>query len=116
MIVIALLTLGQREWLWRFGSVREGIDGCAVKITRRMRWFNTMMHRGGVAGDAQLAGEVTPLDPRSVGKVVRYGTKSGVYTAESSLGRSLVYSQIYNYHGLLNYTSGIIHHVRLTGN
>ena len=75
-----------------------------------------MMHCGGVAGDAQLAGEVTPLDPRSVGKVVRYGTKSGVYTAESSLGRSLVYSQIYNYHGLLNYTSGIIHHVRLSGN
>ena len=45
-----------------------------------------MMHCGGVAGDAQLAGEVTPLDPRSVGKVVRYGTKSGVYTASLRWG------------------------------
>lgn len=72
-------------------------------------------HCEGIAGDAQLAGKVTPLNPKAVAKIVRYGTKSGAYIFESSLGKSLVYSQMYNFPGLLNYTSGIIHHVRLTG-
>jgi hypothetical protein len=58
--------------------------------------------------------QVTPLDPASVGSVVRYGTSPGVYTLELP-GASLVYSQLYNFPGLLNYTSGIIHHARLTG-
>lgn len=67
------------------------------------------------AGKAQLAKTVTPLDAKSVGRVVRYGTKSGARTLESSLGKSLVYSQIYNFPGLLNYSSGIIHRVHVTG-
>jgi len=67
------------------------------------------------AGDAQMAPEVTPLDPTAVGSVVRYGTSPGVYMLKSTPGVSLVYSQLYNFPGLLNYTSGIIHHVRLTG-
>lgn len=67
------------------------------------------------AGDAQMGPVVTPLDPTLVGSVVRYGIAPGVYTLESAPGVSLVYSQLYNFPGLLNYTSGIIHHVRLTG-
>lgn len=70
---------------------------------------------GARAGDAQLAPKVTPLDPTLVGSVVRYGVAPGVHTLESAPGESLVYSQLYNFPGLLNYTSGIIHHVRLTG-
>lgn len=77
-----------------------------------------------ITGDAQMAPEVTPLDPTAVGSVVRYGTTPGTYMLESTPGAymlesassvSLVYSQLYNFPGLLNYTSGIIHHVRLTG-
>lgn len=68
-----------------------------------------------VAGNAQIGDVVTPLDPTTVGSVVRYGTMSGIYTYESLPGTSLVYSQLYNFTGLLNYTSGIIHHVQLTG-
>lgn len=30
-------------------------------------------------------------------------------------GYSLIYNQLYPFEGLKNYTSGIIHHVRLTG-
>lgn len=66
------------------------------------------------AGDSQLGPKVTPLDPSSVASVVQFGTKSGHLT-RTETGTSLVYSQIYPFKGLLNYTSGIIHHVRLTG-
>jgi hypothetical protein len=31
------------------------------------------------------------------------------------VGYSFVYNQLYPFEGLQNYTSGIIHHVRLTG-
>lgn len=68
-----------------------------------------------VTGDAQIGSQVTPLDPSTVGSTVRYGLAPGVYTFESPPGTSLVYSQLYNFPGLRNYTSGIIHHVRLTG-
>ncbi len=67
-----------------------------------------------IVGNAQLAPEVTPLDPSTVASVVQYGTTSGNYDL-SAVGTSLVYSQLYPFPGLLNYTSGIIHHVRLTG-
>jgi hypothetical protein len=67
-----------------------------------------------ITGNAQLAPEVTPLDPSTVASVVQYGTTSGNYDL-SAVGTSLVYSQLYPFPGLLNYTSGIIHHVRLTG-
>lgn len=66
-----------------------------------------------ITGDAQMGPQVTPLDPASVGSVVRFGTSPGVYTLELP-GASLVYSQLYNFPGLLNYTSGIIHHARLS--
>lgn len=67
-----------------------------------------------ITGDAQIGPKVVPLDPSSVGSEVFYGTQTGNYTFTSK-GKSLVYSQIYPYAGLLNYTSGIIHRVRLTG-
>jgi predicted phosphodiesterase len=67
-----------------------------------------------ISGDWQMGPRVTPLDPTSVKSVVEFGTASGSYT-QSANGTSEVYSQIYPFEGLLNYTSGIIHHVRLTG-
>jgi hypothetical protein len=57
---------------------------------------------------------ITPLDPKSVASVVRYGTLRNPLNHEAK-GYSLVYSQLYPFEGLQNYTSGIIHHVRLTG-
>ncbi|GLJ53723.1 hypothetical protein SUGI_1146390 [Cryptomeria japonica] len=67
-----------------------------------------------ITGDAQIGPEVTPLDPSTVGSEVHYGTRSGKLTFVQH-GYSSVYSQIYPFEGLLNYTSGIIHHVRLEG-
>jgi hypothetical protein len=67
-----------------------------------------------MAGNAQLAPQVVPLDPTTVASVVQYGTMSGNYNL-SAVGTSLVYNQLYPFPGLLNYTSGIIHHVHLTG-
>lgn len=66
------------------------------------------------SGDAQIGLNVTPLDPSSVGSEVWYGKGSGKYTSVKK-GNSLVYSQLYPFEGLWNYTSGIIHHVKLDG-
>jgi hypothetical protein len=66
-----------------------------------------------VTGDAQTGPKVTGLDPSSVGSEVYYGTKTGVHSFKA-VGRSEIYSQTYTEKGLLNYTSGIIHHVLLT--
>ncbi|RZC62334.1 hypothetical protein C5167_024083 [Papaver somniferum] len=65
-----------------------------------------------VTGDAQIGSSVIPLDPSTVKSEVWYGTQSGNYQF-SQTGKSEVYSQLYPFQGLLNYTSGIIHHVRL---
>ncbi|KAH9287763.1 hypothetical protein KI387_031880, partial [Taxus chinensis] len=67
-----------------------------------------------ITGDAQIGPKVTPLDPSSVGSEVQYGTHSGNLTFVQR-GNSSVYNQIYPFERLLNYTSGIIHHVRLQG-
>ncbi|KAI3948307.1 hypothetical protein MKW92_002540 [Papaver armeniacum] len=67
-----------------------------------------------VTGDAQIGSNVIPLDPSTVKSEVWYGTQSGHYQF-SQTGKSEVYSQLYPFQGLLNYTSGIIHHVRLQG-
>ena len=58
---------------------------------------------------------MTPIDPSLVASEVWYGKKSGKYTNVQK-GFSTVYSQLYPFKGLLNYTSGIIHHVKLEGN
>lgn len=55
-----------------------------------------------------------PLDPTSIKSVVQFGTLRHSLSHEAK-GHSLVYSQLYPFDGLLNYTSGIIHHVRITG-
>lgn len=66
------------------------------------------------AGEFQIGNNLKPLDPKSVASVVRYGTRRSQLNRKAT-GRSLVYSQLYPFLGLQNYTSGIIHHVRLTG-
>lgn len=55
-----------------------------------------------------------PLDPTSISSIVQFGTLRHSMSHEAK-GHSLVYSQLYPFDGLLNYTSGIIHHVRITG-
>lgn len=67
-----------------------------------------------ITGDYQMGGAVEPLDPGAVGSVVRYGLAADALDHEAT-GESLVYSQLYPFEGLQNYTSGIIHHVRLHG-
>jgi len=65
-------------------------------------------------GEFQIGKKVKPLDPTSINSVVQFGTLRHSLSHEAK-GHSLVYSQLYPFDGLLNYTSGIIHHVRITG-
>ncbi|KAF5464921.1 hypothetical protein F2P56_014958 [Juglans regia] len=74
----------------------------------------TSMWVSWITGDAKVGSNLTELDPSSVASEVWYGKKSGKYTRIAK-GVSTVYSQLYPFEGLLNYTSGIIHHVRLKG-
>ncbi|KAJ4851517.1 Purple acid phosphatase 15 [Turnera subulata] len=67
-----------------------------------------------ITGESQIGYNITQLDPKTVGSIVRYGTSKYPLSHEAT-GYSLVYSQLYPFEGLQNYTSGIIHHVRLTG-
>lgn len=74
----------------------------------------TSMWVSWVTGDAQIGPNVTALDPTSVASEVWYGKDSGNYTGKKK-GNSVVYSQLYPFEGLWNYTSAIIHHVRIDG-
>ncbi|XP_031477087.1 purple acid phosphatase 15 isoform X2 [Nymphaea colorata] len=67
-----------------------------------------------ITGDFQIGNHVKPLDPGSVRSIVHYGTLKRPLTHEAT-GYSLIYNQLYPFEGMQNYTSGIIHHVRLTG-
>ncbi|KAI4345357.1 hypothetical protein L6164_012488 [Bauhinia variegata] len=67
-----------------------------------------------ITGEFQIGDNVEPLDPETVGCIVEYG-KFGLSMTQQAQGYSLVYGQLYPFEGLQNYTSGIIHHVRLTG-
>ncbi|KAJ8755353.1 hypothetical protein K2173_019151 [Erythroxylum novogranatense] len=67
-----------------------------------------------VTGDFQIGDGITPLDPESVSSVVQYGI-SGMPMKHQATGYSLVYDQLYPFDDIQNYTSGIIHHVQLTG-
>uniref|UniRef100_A0A2P2JBL0 Purple acid phosphatase 15 n=1 Tax=Rhizophora mucronata TaxID=61149 RepID=A0A2P2JBL0_RHIMU len=67
-----------------------------------------------ITGEFQIGYNIKPLEPKSVASVVRYGRLRHPLTGEAK-GYSLVYNQLYPFDGLQNYTSGIIHHVRLTG-
>lgn len=66
------------------------------------------------SGDSQIGLNVTPLDPSTVASEVWYGKESGKYSMKKT-GVSMVYSQLYPFEGLQNYTSGIIHHVKIDG-
>ncbi|XVF21375.1 hypothetical protein REPUB_Repub12eG0085100 [Reevesia pubescens] len=67
-----------------------------------------------ITGEFQIGNNIKPLDPNAVASLVRYGRSRFPLTHEAT-GYSLVYNQLYPFAGLQNYTSGIIHHVRLTG-
>ncbi|KAL4308137.1 hypothetical protein GQ457_01G033280 [Hibiscus cannabinus] len=67
-----------------------------------------------ITGEFQIGENVKERDPKTVGSIVKYGRWRFAMTSEA-MGDSLVYSQLYPFQGLHNYTSGIIHHVRLTG-
>ncbi|KAK9733921.1 hypothetical protein RND81_04G101100 [Saponaria officinalis] len=67
-----------------------------------------------ITGDFQIGYDIEPLNPETVKSYVQFGTLNYPLTNEAS-GYSQVYSQLYPFEGLQNYTSGIIHHVRLTG-
>uniref|UniRef100_A0A6N2JYX3 Purple acid phosphatase n=3 Tax=Salix viminalis TaxID=40686 RepID=A0A6N2JYX3_SALVM len=74
----------------------------------------TSMWVSWVTGEAQIGSNVIPPDPASVASEVWYGKESGKYTSRGK-GDSTIYTQLYPFEGLLNYTSGIIHHVRIDG-
>ncbi|XVF65210.1 hypothetical protein PTKIN_Ptkin09bG0229000 [Pterospermum kingtungense] len=67
-----------------------------------------------VTGEYRISNYLEEYDPNSVGSLVRYG-ESRQALNHTANGHSLVYSQRYEPPALLNYSSGIIHHVRLTG-
>ncbi|KAL8486865.1 hypothetical protein ACS0TY_023527 [Phlomoides rotata] len=67
-----------------------------------------------ITGDFQIGDNINPLNPKSVASVVQYG-KLRYPMLHRASGKSLIYNQLYPFKGLKNYTSGIIHHVRLTG-
>lgn len=67
-----------------------------------------------ITGEFQIGFDIKPLDPKTVSSVVQYGT-SRFDLVHEARGESLIYNQLYPFDGLQNYTSGIIHHVRLIG-
>lgn len=67
-----------------------------------------------ITGEFQVGDNIRPRNASSVASVVNYGILQDNLNYEAT-GYSLVYSQLYPFVGLQNYTSGIIHHVRLTG-
>ncbi|KNA18249.1 hypothetical protein SOVF_072100 [Spinacia oleracea] len=94
--------------------VRRNVTGNFPEQISLALSSHTSMWVSWVTGEAQIGTNVTELDPSSVGSEVWCGKESGNYTI-TKIGVSTVYSQLYPYEGLLNYTSGIIHHVRLEG-
>lgn len=68
----------------------------------------------GCAGEYQIGNDIKPLDPKTISSVVHFGRLKTSLTSQAT-GYSMVYNQLYPFEGLQNYTSGIIHHVRLSG-
>ncbi|XP_031111441.1 purple acid phosphatase 23 [Ipomoea triloba] len=109
-------------------SLRQGSDDLPMEHPRLKRNVTSMfpeqialalstptsMWVSWVTGEYQIGLNVTPLDPTKVGSEVLYGKASRKYTKKKT-GVSMVYSQLYPFEGLWNYTSGIIHHVRIDG-
>ncbi|XP_020551050.1 purple acid phosphatase 15 isoform X1 [Sesamum indicum] len=65
-----------------------------------------------ITGEFQIGKSIKPLNPQSIASIVHYG-KLRFPMIHKATGESLIYSQLYPFEGLRNYTSGIIHHVRL---
>ncbi|XP_073128511.1 purple acid phosphatase 23-like [Henckelia pumila] len=74
----------------------------------------TSMWISWVTGDAKIGVNVTPTDSSGVASEVWYW-KEGSNDIRKASGISVVYSQLYPFQGLWNYTSGIIHHVKIEG-
>ncbi|KAF6141141.1 hypothetical protein GIB67_006586 [Kingdonia uniflora] len=99
-------------------SLRQGSDDLPMyhpKLTKKVSSVfpeqialavssSTSMWVSWITGDAQIGPKVTPLDPSTVGSEVWFGTESGKYPLVEK-GASSVYSQLYPFEGLLNYTS-----------
>ncbi|XP_076882939.1 purple acid phosphatase 15-like [Bidens hawaiensis] len=69
-----------------------------------------------ITGEFQIGSNIKPLNPDSVASVVEYGKDKYLKKhTQKAEGYSLIYNQLYPFEGLQNYTSGIIHHVQLTG-
>ncbi|KVH90975.1 Alkaline phosphatase D-related protein [Cynara cardunculus var. scolymus] len=69
-----------------------------------------------ITGEYQIGDDIKPLNPHTVGSIVEYGKVKSLKTqTQKTEGYSLIYNQLYPFEGLQNYTSGIIHHVQLTG-
>ncbi|XP_055833003.1 purple acid phosphatase 23 isoform X2 [Solanum dulcamara] len=84
------------------------------QIALALSYSSPSMFVSWVTGEAQIGLNVTPRDPKTVASEVWYGKESGKYTMKQN-GVSVVYSQLYPFEGLWNYTSGIIHHVKIDG-
>ncbi|XP_042489924.1 purple acid phosphatase 15-like isoform X3 [Macadamia integrifolia] len=67
-----------------------------------------------ITGKFQIGNNIKPLNPKTVASIVRFG-KLGYPLTHEAIGYSLIYNQLYPFNGIQNYTSGIIHHARLTG-
>jgi hypothetical protein len=70
-----------------------------------------------VTGDAIIAAQLPSTPPPPVASAAQWGMQSGNYSC-SAEGQSTVYTQIYTFDNVLpnyNYSSGIIHHTRMTG-
>ncbi|CAN1193765.1 Purple acid phosphatase 15 [Linum perenne] len=67
-----------------------------------------------ITEEYQIGNQIEPLNPSSVASLVKYGSTNSSLTNVAT-GDSLVYTQLYPFQGLQNYTSGIIHHVLLQG-
>ncbi|KAK2975185.1 hypothetical protein RJ640_022077, partial [Escallonia rubra] len=80
----------------------------ALSTTHDSVWISWM------TGESQIGDSIKPLNPATVESVVHYGMLPFLLIHEAK-GHSLIYNQLYPFEGLRNYTSGIIHHVRLTG-
>ncbi|RVW12562.1 Purple acid phosphatase 15 [Vitis vinifera] len=93
-----------------FGSL--GLQDTPVKL--RFHGGSRPMFLAKNYWEFQIGDNIKPLDPKSVASQVFYGKKKHRLVHMSN-GHSLVYNQLYPFEGLQNYTSGIIHHVRLTG-
>lgn len=81
-----------------------------------MLYFASLSQNTGLnfTGEFQIGDNITPLDPGAISSCVQYGIY-GLPISHEATGYSLIYNQLYPFEGLQNYTSGIIHHVRLTG-